>query len=132
MRAVLFASAMAACFVAVRASNCTSHGRRAPFRSACRITAMGPTTSIWRRYRLPAFVARAHLVARGVRDSHFAVPYASYCLDKSEWSPQGDYLPEGDLDGLSHFSSCAKGRPTQAGLQAQLVPFGRKLIDGGC
>jgi transposase InsO family protein len=37
MRAVLFASAMAACFVAVRASNCTSHGRRAPLRSACRI-----------------------------------------------------------------------------------------------
>jgi hypothetical protein len=96
MRAVLFASAMAACFVAVRASNCTSHGRRAPLRSACRITAMGPMTSIWRRYRLPAFAARAHLVARGVRDSHFAVPYASYCLDKSEWSPEGDYLPEGD------------------------------------
>jgi hypothetical protein len=24
------------------------------------------------------------------------VPYASYCLDKSEWSPEGDYLPEGD------------------------------------
>jgi hypothetical protein len=44
----------------------------------------------------PAFAARAHLVARGVRDSHFAVPYASYCLDKSEWSPEGDYLPEGD------------------------------------
>jgi hypothetical protein len=56
MRAVSFASAMAACFVAVRASNCTSHGRRAPLRSACRITAMAPTTSIWRRYRLPALV----------------------------------------------------------------------------
>jgi hypothetical protein len=39
---------------------------------------------------------RAHLVARGVRDSYLAVPYASYCLDKSEWSPEGDYFPEGD------------------------------------
>ena len=26
--------------------------------------------------------AQAHLVARGARDSHLAVPYASYCLDK--------------------------------------------------
>jgi hypothetical protein len=40
--------------------------------------------------------AQAHLVARGVRDSHLAVPYASYCLDKGEWSPEGDYFPEGD------------------------------------
>jgi hypothetical protein len=24
------------------------------------------------------------------------VPYASYCLDKSEWSPEGDYFPERD------------------------------------
>jgi hypothetical protein len=32
------------------------HGRRAPLRSARRITAMAPTTSIWLRYRLPALV----------------------------------------------------------------------------
>jgi hypothetical protein len=64
-------------------------------RSACRITAMAPTTS-----KMPIAclgdAAQAHLVARGVRDSHLAVPYASYCLDKSEWSPEGDYFPEGD------------------------------------
>jgi hypothetical protein len=97
MRAVSFASAMAACFVAVRASNCTSHGRRAPLRSACRITAMGPTTSIWRRYRLPALLMPP---GRTLLPEEFAivlaVPYASYCLDKSEWSPEGDYFPEGD------------------------------------
>jgi hypothetical protein len=28
-------------------------------------------------------------------------PYASYCLDKGEWSPEGDYFPE--LDRLLMF-----------------------------
>jgi hypothetical protein len=45
MRAFLLASAAAATFGIRRASNCTSHGRRAPFRCAYRITATAPTTS---------------------------------------------------------------------------------------
>jgi hypothetical protein len=80
----------------VRASNCTSHGRRAPLRSARPITAMAPTTSIWRRYRLPALV----MPGRTLLPEEFAI-VTSRCLmllslDKSEWSPEGDYFPEGD------------------------------------
>jgi hypothetical protein len=98
MRAVLFASAMAACFVAVRASNCTSHGRRAPV--ALGVPDHHHGTDDQHLAQIPIAclgdAAQAHLVARRVRDMYLAVPYASYCLNKSEWSPEGDYFPEGD------------------------------------
>ena len=47
--AILLASATAATFALRRARSCTSHGRCLADRPACRMTAMDPTTSIWRR-----------------------------------------------------------------------------------
>jgi hypothetical protein len=41
--------------------------------------------------------AQAHLVARGVRGSHLAVTLRFLLPGhKGEWSPEGDYFPEGD------------------------------------
>jgi hypothetical protein len=84
------------CFVTRACQQLHEPRPAAPLRSARRITAMAPTTSIWRRYRLPALV----MPGRTLLPEEFAI-VTSRCLmllslDKSEWSPEGDYFPEGD------------------------------------